>query len=189
VTALSPDINIGGLKPPQATYLGGHPRHPNATKAAANLNVDRNGFALKRFATIISFGWNEIRAITVEGGDTTSKVTAGRLVALGVFALAAKKTQHTCYVTVTTDEGDAIFEVPKMSAPQMQAKLMPALTWLAQRNPQPAQPMEWTPVAAVSTPAAHAVSVADELVKLAALRDQGVLSDDEFAAQKAKLLG
>jgi hypothetical protein len=30
---------------------------------------------------------------------------------------------------------------------------------------------------------------ADELTKLAALRDQGVLTDAEFAAQKAKLLG
>ncbi len=29
----------------------------------------------------------------------------------------------------------------------------------------------------------------DELAKLAALRDQGVLTDEEFAAQKAKLLG
>jgi hypothetical protein len=31
-------------------------------------------------------------------------------------------------------------------------------------------------------------SAADELTKLSALRDQGVLSDTEFAAQKAKLL-
>ncbi len=30
---------------------------------------------------------------------------------------------------------------------------------------------------------------ADEIEKLAALRDKGVLSDEEFAAQKAKLLG
>lgn len=37
--------------------------------------------------------------------------------------------------------------------------------------------------------AAPAVSLADELTKLAALRDQGILTDDEFAAQKAKLLG
>ena len=29
---------------------------------------------------------------------------------------------------------------------------------------------------------------ADELTKLAALRDQGVLTDEEFSAQKAKLL-
>jgi hypothetical protein len=34
-----------------------------------------------------------------------------------------------------------------------------------------------------------ASSVADELAKLAHLRDAGVLTDQEFAAQKAKLLG
>jgi len=33
------------------------------------------------------------------------------------------------------------------------------------------------------------ISVADEITKLAALLDSGVLTDEEFAAQKAKLLG
>ena len=33
------------------------------------------------------------------------------------------------------------------------------------------------------------VDVADQLRKFADLRDQGVISDEEFAAQKAKLLG
>jgi hypothetical protein len=37
--------------------------------------------------------------------------------------------------------------------------------------------------------AAAGTSFADELVKLAGLRDTGVLAEDEFAAQKAKLLG
>jgi membrane protease subunit (stomatin/prohibitin family) len=32
-------------------------------------------------------------------------------------------------------------------------------------------------------------NTAEELSKLAALRDRGVLTDTEFAAQKAKLLG
>lgn len=36
---------------------------------------------------------------------------------------------------------------------------------------------------------AAAPSLADELAKLAALRDQGILTEDEFATQKAKLLG
>lgn len=36
---------------------------------------------------------------------------------------------------------------------------------------------------------ASALSTADELAKLAQLRDQGVLSQEEFDAQKAKLLG
>jgi hypothetical protein len=33
------------------------------------------------------------------------------------------------------------------------------------------------------------IGIADELTKLAALREAGVLSSDEFDAQKAKLLG
>lgn len=39
-----------------------------------------------------------------------------------------------------------------------------------------------------SPPALPAVSVADELLKLAALRDSGVLSPDEFASEKQRLL-
>ena len=41
---------------------------------------------------------------------------------------------------------------------------------------------------ASSAAAAGSGSSADELVKLAALKDQGVITDAEFAAQKAKLL-
>lgn len=37
--------------------------------------------------------------------------------------------------------------------------------------------------------AAGGTGVADELGRLAALRDQGVLTDDEFEAQKSRLLG
>lgn len=33
------------------------------------------------------------------------------------------------------------------------------------------------------------VDVADQLQKLASLKDQGVITEEEFAAQKAKLLG
>jgi hypothetical protein len=40
----------------------------------------------------------------------------------------------------------------------------------------------------VHQPAAAPVSVAEELTKFAALRDQGILTEEEFAAQKAKLL-
>jgi hypothetical protein len=42
--------------------------------------------------------------------------------------------------------------------------------------------------AAVSVATVSAASVADELMKLASLRDAGVLSDEEFAQEKARLL-
>jgi hypothetical protein len=49
-------------------------------------------------------------------------------------------------------------------------------------GPPPSAP---APAAASGPP----VDVADQLRKLAALREEGILSDEEFAAQKARLLG
>jgi hypothetical protein len=43
-------------------------------------------------------------------------------------------------------------------------------------------------VAPPSAPPPPTIDVADQLRKLAELRDQGILTDEEFAAQKAKLL-
>ncbi len=45
-----------------------------------------------------------------------------------------------------------------------------------------------SPQQVVVQQAPAAIDVADQLAKLAALRDQGILSDEEFAAQKTKLL-
>ena len=45
------------------------------------------------------------------------------------------------------------------------------------------------PPAAAPAPAAAPSPMIDQLNQLAALHQQGVLSDDEFAAAKAKLLG
>jgi len=45
------------------------------------------------------------------------------------------------------------------------------------------------PAPAPAAPAGPPVDLADQLRKLATLRDEGILSEEEFAAQKAKLLG
>jgi hypothetical protein len=45
------------------------------------------------------------------------------------------------------------------------------------------------PAAPASPPTPASASVADELAKLVQLRDAGALTDEEFAAQKARLLG
>ena len=55
----------------------------------------------------------------------------------------------------------------------------------AQYEPQP-QYYEPAPTAA---PAPQSSVPVEELKQLASLRDQGILTDEEFAAQKAKLLG
>lgn len=59
-----------------------------------------------------------------------------------------------------------------------------------QRQESVARPSRAEPTVEASAPAMQRpVSVADELQKLVDLRDQGVLTEDEFAKQKLKLLG
>ena len=57
--------------------------------------------------------------------------------------------------------------------------------WAEQEGQQQPQYAEPPPAPA---PAAPAQSVPEQLKDLAALRDQGVLTEEEFAAQKAKIL-
>jgi hypothetical protein len=58
--------------------------------------------------------------------------------------------------------------------------------WAQQEEPQQAA----APVAAAPpAPAAGGQSTIDQLKELGELRAQGILTDEEFAAQKAKLLG
>jgi 3-oxoacyl-ACP reductase-like protein len=54
---------------------------------------------------------------------------------------------------------------------------------------QQAPPAPAPPPAAAPAPAAATSPMIDQLNQLAALHTQGVLSDEEFAAAKAKLLG
>jgi hypothetical protein len=58
--------------------------------------------------------------------------------------------------------------------------------WGAQEAEQ-APPPEAAPASAPAAPAGGA-SMLDQLKELGELKDQGVLTEDEFAAQKAKLL-
>jgi hypothetical protein len=49
-------------------------------------------------------------------------------------------------------------------------------------------PPEAAPAPVAAAPAAPASSMIDQLKELAELKSQGILTEDEFAAQKAKLL-
>jgi putative oligomerization/nucleic acid binding protein len=64
--------------------------------------------------------------------------------------------------------------------------------WAAQEQQQYAQeapPPPPPPAAAPAAPAAGAGSTIDQLKELGELKAQGILTEEEFAAQKAKLLG
>ncbi|MFN8126904.1 MAG: SHOCT domain-containing protein [Candidatus Nanopelagicales bacterium] len=57
-----------------------------------------------------------------------------------------------------------------------------------QQAAQPAQPAP-APAAPAATPESDMSAKVEALQQLAALKDQGILTDEEFAAQKAKILG
>ena len=60
--------------------------------------------------------------------------------------------------------------------------------WAAQEQQQYAQQAP-PPQAAAAAPTAGETSVIDQLKELGALKEQGILTEEEFAAQKAKILG
>jgi hypothetical protein len=166
-------------------YLGGWSGHAKTYtgKLTKALVFDKKGVSLSGISTIFTIPWSDVRDVEVEGPESASKrVTVGRALALGVFALAAKKAQKSAVVIVQLKSGEeAIFQTEKFTAGEMRAKLVPITTQL--KKVAAATPnLE-------SAPAPIAGSVADELKKLAELRAEGVLTDEEFATQKAKLLG
>ncbi|WP_019146290.1 SHOCT domain-containing protein [Aeromicrobium massiliense] len=60
--------------------------------------------------------------------------------------------------------------------------------WAQQEQPYPDQQAYQPPPPAPSPPAADSGDMIEQLTRLAALKDQGVLTEAEFAAQKARLL-
>lgn len=87
---------------------------------------------------------------------------------------------HTT-VRVTAGGSKTEFRVTKREGEQVKATLLRLMS-------QPERPLTQEPVKPAATPDGPRPSVADELRKLAALRDSGVLTDAEFADQKARLL-
>ncbi len=76
------------------------------------------------------------------------------------------------------------YDQQQYEAAQQQAQIDAAAQAAAAQYAQPAP----APAAAPAAPAGG-VDIVAELTKLASLKDAGILSDAEFAAAKAKLLG
>jgi putative oligomerization/nucleic acid binding protein len=64
-----------------------------------------------------------------------------------------------------------------------------ARRWGAQEDPYDQPPQQYEQAPPPAAPAAPAVDPIEQLKQLADLHQQGVLTDEEFAVQKAKILG
>lgn len=130
------------------------------------------------------------KGLKVPGGATGAVLSAG----LTLLATSSRKdsniipirqiqgiTTHRSGLSYTTvrvaTAGDVTeFRVTKRESEQVKATLLQLMNQIAQ-SPQPVQ-----------TSGSSGPSIADELRKLAELRDAGVLTNAEFTEQKARLL-
>ncbi len=181
------DTLLGWLVWAPKTYTGKLRRSLSSTRAESHSEVFRQS---SRSRGIRSSTWRSKNTKTA-----SKRVTAGRALALGVFALAAKKTTKSAVLIARLRSGEeAIFQTEKFTAAELRAKLAPITSQLRKANASSSP----TALLATSSPfftapssngsPAAAVSVADELKKLAELKDAELLTDEEFAGQKAKLL-
>ena len=160
-------------------YLGGLPDTKPTFAGSALFVTDEGigvGIASPKKGVV---QWVEMSGISFDTGSA-KKSRAGAALAVGVFALAAKSTQDEAHITVTLKDGNAaLYRVVGKTAPIVRGKIQPFLA------------AHGVPCLddAAATVAPSAVSVADEISKLAALRDSGAITDEEFTAYKANLLG
>ena len=161
-------------------YLGGFPEDNQRWKAHCSVNED--GFLSKR-GTI---PWSQTKGVTVDGGEV-AKSKVGATLAFGVMGgLAAKGAMDRAYLAIYRNDGAiAHFQIDKMNPQSLRAQMAPIL--LKVGVPFLDDQYSTGPSPAPQEPAAP-TSVADELTKLMQLHEAGGLTDDEFAAMKAKLI-
>ena len=178
-----------------AHYLGGHPRL--GRKRSGNLfftALEVGIGTMKPKVAVLQLG--EVTSVEVMSGQVaTNKV--GAEIMFGVLGgLGAKGAMNQATVTLyTKDDQIAYYQVDKKSAAQIRAAITPILraAGIPFRDEAVAQTQQDVLREAIAQVAhgpqgGSAPSLADELAKLVQLRESGALSDDEFAALKAKMI-
>lgn len=171
---------------PHAKYLGGLPGDKGGY--GGNLIVDSEGIgcgvANKKRGVVL---WHDAEGISYES-ELISKSRVGKALIFGAFALAAKNTQSAAMISVTLkDGGIALYQVNGKPGAAIRGRIQGIVSAAGVPCLDDAHSGTAT---SLSRDQSHKTSVyvADELTKLAALRDDGALTDEEFADQKARLI-
>jgi hypothetical protein len=194
-------VPTGSLEPNQplewysVTYRGGLPDLPKPKVGKIELEICADRFRLKPTSSSKNF-WSEMEIpyntiLSLEIVERTLNSFEGIAGRLNSRQLNQRNNIHITYLR---PEGDQLLRLEMLSGVTVmgQAKkcneFQDRLRNLRVREQFVANAPAAAPPALVAS-GAPMIAVADELAKLAALRDSGVLSAEEFDAQKAKLLG
>lgn len=161
-----------------AEYVGGYGEYRKA-KGSLMFFEKQTEFS-SPMSTKFTIQSKDIKNIAIEGKDEVNRrVTVTRLLAVGIFAFALKKKSkdQEAYITVElTDGQEVIFFVDNVAPMKLKTKLAGITSLVKQGQVSQQQ-------------TATGGNVADELTKLADLKDKGILTQAEFDAKKKQLLG
>jgi hypothetical protein len=167
-----------------ATYLGGHASL--GTRRAGQLWVSREHVGLQPVMMAGSTGdtalpMSLVAKVAVDGDQVAvSKVLP--VLAFGVLGLAARGSRDRTFVMVHTTDGQcAVYEVADRNHAQVRAAIAPTLSLAG-------VPLDDGVGASEERRSSQATDLVGQLTQLAELHDRGKLTDEEYAAFKAKLL-
>lgn len=125
---------------------------------------------------------SDVGSIEVTGQQqTNSRLSVTRMATLGVFSLAAPKrstVKEASVVLGLKDGRQVFFHTKALTEFEVHQKLANAISYY--HTLQAGQ---------ASQPPAQSSTSVDELEKLAALKEKGIITEAEFAAKKKQLLG
>jgi Short C-terminal domain len=123
--------------------------------------------------------WDNVSDFSVDDPEGFQKrYTATRILALGVFATAAPKWQGTSHLTIRSgDDGwTAMFKMPSLALEQ---KVQPARKEWERYRPDKEEPASAEP---------QVEDIPSKIRQLGSLRDEGLITEEEYAAKKRELL-
>ena len=151
-----------------------------ASRRTTNIEVSSVGVGIGPFKRTM-YPWSSISDVTIDGPSSkTSRVTATRLVTLGVFALAAKKSTSETLVILTLTSGQMITVMfTKKSEPEVRAIFTPHLGRIS-KLAEPAATVNLSPISSESR--------IKQLKDLSELLEKGLINNQEFLDLKSEIL-
>jgi len=157
----------------KAQYYGGYDKYTNKSDGVLFIHVDNVQFIGRKARFTIDKA--DIKELAVEGQD---QVLQQRTITRNILLAGKSKNQNIkdTYITITTTTGqEAVFHIEGKSHMELKPVIVQKIALPASAN--------------TNTQAQLTGSVADELTKLAALKQQGIITQEEFDKKKTQLLG
>jgi putative oligomerization/nucleic acid binding protein len=174
VVEIPPPDHLSGISL-EATYLGGLPAFPERKDGRYAIDEGGCSFYVGRLADQCywTVPWERVADLRLEDGG--SRASVATIAMFGVLGLSARRS--STLVLTKTAEGEAAVWIDGIKLMNATAGAAGWLAWYG----------SWSKV--TPAPATAMADIPAQLERLADLHRQGLLSDAEFAAGKARILG